>query len=166
MISFVMSWVPVTVGQFQIHNDSFGWSYCPCILQTLIDAYVEYCLWCALCVSVCPCVVGVDECVQQMCLCLCVCIVWHTVGGGCYCVGGLGCVAQYTHAMLHGLHAPHCAASESDSLTCRTTCWSMRLCSQQQYLIKLPVVELEGKVILCCHSFMTLHQNVMRDVGV
>ena len=53
-----------------------------------------------------------------MCLCLCVCIEWCTVGGGCYCLGGLGCVAQYTHAMLHGLHAPHCAASESDFGLC------------------------------------------------
>ena len=38
----------------------------------------------------------------------------------------------------------------------------MRLCSQRQYLIKLSIVQLEGK--LSCHSFMMLRWNVTHHV--
>ena len=48
-----------------------------------------------------------------ICTNMSVCIEWCTVGGGCYCVGGLGCVAQYTHAIVSLTSTTACYAQQN-----------------------------------------------------
>ena len=45
------------------------------------------------------------------------------------------CGVQYTHAVLQGLHAPHCAASESDFGLCALSLAGLLVMHSRTYIL-------------------------------